>query len=127
MHELSGQIPQVDYIPELEYQPITIDQSLDLPIIPNESALHVSEPGPSNASHSPKRKADAASDNQSSHKVSKRTCQKCGNQDCSGRASRRWCKGACQDCGKVECQGRNSQHPKKTCAVGWDFHHKKLK
>jgi hypothetical protein len=27
----------------------------------------------------------------------------------------------------VECCGRNSQHPKKKCAVGWDFHHKALK
>ena len=134
IHELSGKTSQPVTISEPEYQPITIDRPLDLPIIsdvnlPHFPAFspHVSQLESSNTPCPSKRKADAASNDQQPRKASKRTCQKCGDQDHPGSSSRKYCKGVCQDCGKVECCGRNSQHPKKKCAVGWDFHHKKLK
>jgi len=60
-------------------------------------------------------------------KAHNRTCQKCGQQQCAGASNRKYCKDSCQDCGKKECHGWNSQHPRKTCAVGWGLHHKELK
>ncbi len=134
VHELSGKTSQPVTIPEPEYQSIAIDQPLDLHIISDGNlshspafTTHASQPGSSNEPHPPKRKADTASNDQQPRKASKRTCQKCGDQECPGSSSRKYCKGVCQDCGKAECHGRNSKHPKKTCSVGWDFYHKALK
>jgi len=83
----------------------------------------LSQPGPSSNKH----KASFPPDSEQPPKKRQRKCQKCGIPTCGGRATRMYCKNPCQDCGKMECHGRNSQHPKKTCLVGWGFHHKNLK
>jgi hypothetical protein len=49
-----------------------------------------------------------------------RTCQKCGIDDCPGKARIAYCKRNCRDCGKSDCKGRNSKRPDKKCHVAWD-------
>ena len=49
-----------------------------------------------------------------------RTCAKCANPDCPGRARSAYCKYPCNDCGKMNCRGRNSKRPNMNCSDGWD-------
>lgn len=73
-----------------------------------------------------KRKAKDTS-SQVSKRSRKRTCQKCGQDGCGGASRRDFCKNTCQDCGEKNCKGRNSQHPNKSCRMGWQLHHKQIK
>ena len=79
--------------------------------------------GPSSEAQSHKRKATSPGRGP----TRKRTCQKCGNANCSGASRRTFCRNACQDCGNMQCRGRNSQHPQKDCQQGWQLHHKTIK
>jgi len=55
------------------------------------------------------------------HKIrKKRTCQKCGEEDCPGKKLVAYCRRPCQDCGKVACRGRNSKKPSVPCSRAWD-------
>jgi hypothetical protein len=80
--------------------------------------------GSSSQAQSRKRKA---TNSLSGAPTRKRTCQKCGNANCSGASRRSLCPNACQDCGNKQCRGRNSQHPLKNCQEGWQLHHKNIK
>ena len=81
--------------------------------LPFLSTSHISDAGPSNQprASSKKHKPDDSLDSQQASKKSRqeRTCQKCGSQNCAGKASRKYCKRPCQDCEDVDCSGRNSQ------------------
>ncbi len=135
-YQLSGQNNHVAPL-EPEYHIVTFEEPGNLTNSSSEQICHLQaqtheqnlEPGPSNQPRllSKKRKRNVALDDIQPQKTSKRTCQKCGNKDCAGSSKRKFCKQACQDCGKMECRGRNSQHPKKTCAVGWNLYYKELK
>jgi NADH pyrophosphatase NudC (nudix superfamily) len=45
----------------------------------------------------------------------KRTCQKCGKQECPGTSGRARCKSPCQDCKSTECMGREEKKPNNKC------------
>ena len=143
-HEPSGQVAQSPFASLSGYQPITLDEhdnqlnSSSSTIMQHQShvsatldTLHI--PGAGTSGHlkpsSNEHKGDAPTNREQAPKKPRqqRTCQKCGIPNCEGSATRKYCKNPCQDCGKTECHGRNSQHPRKACTVGWDFHHKKLK
>jgi hypothetical protein len=144
VYELSGraEIPEPAFIPTQEYHSIIPEDhseaepssgntylqrsSTDTSVIQTDSVMPIMNPGLSDTALG-KRRADDSITDGPSKKARSRTCQKCGQQQCAGAANRKYCKNSCQDCGKMECRGRNSQHPRKTCAVGWGLHHKELK
>jgi hypothetical protein len=94
---------------------------------PGAASTMNAEPARSSDTALGKCKADAPINDGPEKKSRSCTCQKCSQKQCGGGANRKFCKNPCQDCGEMGCHGRNSQHPRKTCAVGWGFHHKELK
>lgn len=139
-YELSGQIAQPPDVFMSDYDPIIVGEHVEagpssstrntgshqspVPAVP---AAPSPQPSSLPSETSKKRKGDSSLNDKHPQKCRRRTCQKCGMQECAGGANRKYCKNPCQDCGKIECHGRNSQHPKKPCTVGWGLHHKKLK
>ena len=98
-------------------------------VIQTDSMAPIINPGPSRLSDTAlgKRRVDDSITDGPRKKSCKHTCQKCGQQQCGGAANQKYCQNSCQDCGEKGCCGQNSQHPRKTCAVGWGLYHKELK
>lgn len=137
--QLQGLLSQPPTIEIPQYQAVTYDPvespdaSNNLPsssthTIPSVTPVQRTDTrplaGPSSQAQSHKRKATTSL---SGGPTRKRTCQKCGNPNCSGASRRILCQNACQDCGNMQCRGRNSQHPLKDCQQGWQLHHKNIK
>src|SRR5436305_12433301 len=111
-HELSGQLAQLSPASLSDYHSVMIDEHEVLPSTSSQnvsivSGSHSSYPGPSISRHpSNKHQEDSSLENIQSRKTRKRTCQKCGDQNCAGASIRKYCIKPCQDCGKTECRGR---------------------
>ena len=144
--ELSARLPHSLPAPALEYQSITFHEpnepeevlmssSRNMDHRQHSESTAVTEVHSSGAglTHSASitlgkhGRDDSTEDDPQPEKCCHHLCQKCGKVDCADGASRKYCKYPCQDCGKHECHGRNSQHPKKSCSIGWQLHHKVLK
>jgi hypothetical protein len=145
LYELSGhaETPDLASVSTLEYYGIIPEdyngaepssgntdlQQSSTSVIQTDSMAPIINPGPSRLSDTAlgKCRVDDSITDGPRKKSCKHTCQKCGQQQCGGAANQKYCQNSCQDCGEKGCCGQNSQHPRKTCAVGWGLHHKELK